>query len=61
MLSPVNIGRLWGDEGPEDDTEDDDVDMPGVGEREVVIQDDNPGPKRVRGQVERDRLKDSML
>ena len=54
-----NMGRLWGDDAPDDDLEDED-DRP-EGERDhVVVQDGDPGTMRLRGQAERDRLKDNM-
>ena len=53
-----NIGRSWGDEEPEEDLEDDDECE--VERDPVIIQDGNPATIRLRGQVERDRLKDNM-
>ena len=52
-----NIGRMWGDQEPDDgqDNHDngDDADI-------VVVQDLSAGHIRLRGQIERDRLKDAM-
>ena len=58
-----NIGRFWGDDTPEEGEEapeggDDDQNRQGLN---VVIQEGDPGSVRVRGQVERDRLKDNMI
>lgn len=56
-----NMGRLWGDDAPDDDLEDEDEDDRPEGERDhVVVQDGDPGTMRLRGQAERDRLKDNM-
>ena len=49
-----NIGRRWGDEEPEEDGVDDDE------ADDVIIQDLSVATVRLRGQVERDRLKDAM-
>ena len=51
-----NIGRQWGDEEPEaDDEEDDDEAV------DFVVQDAMPvAVIRLRGQIERERLKDAM-
>jgi hypothetical protein len=52
-----NIGRMWGDQEPDDgqDNHDngDDADI-------VVVQDLSAANIRLRGQIERDRLKDAM-
>jgi hypothetical protein len=56
-----NIARKWGDEydGPEDEDneEETDDDNGGAG---FVVQEGNAATVKVRGQVERDRLKDRM-
>ena len=56
-----NIGRLWGDLWDEDS---DDEDADGVaddeGEADVVVQENDEASVRIRGQLERDRLKDAM-
>ena len=56
-----NIARRWGDEydGPEDEDneEETDDDNGGAG---FVVQEGNAATVKVRGQVERDRLKDRM-
>jgi hypothetical protein len=53
-----NIARKWGDDGPEDETDledpDEDEDLG------FVVQEGNAASVRLRGQVERDRLKDRM-
>ena len=49
-----NIGRRWGDEEPEEDGVDDDE------ADDVIIQDLSVATVRLRGKVERDRLKDAM-
>jgi hypothetical protein len=49
-----NIGRRWGDEEPEEDGVDNDE------ADDVIIQDLSVATVRLRGQVERDRLKDAM-
>ena len=54
-----NIGRLWGDEEDDDEERDDDDEPDGEMDQVVVLEGD-PGTVRVRGQVERDRLKDAM-
>ena len=57
---------MWKDEGPEDDSdsEDDSEDEErGDGstrQASVTVEEGDPGSVRVRGQVERERLKDNM-
>ena len=58
-----NISRMWKDEGPEDESDSED----GAGEEErgnsqasVTVEEGDPGFVRIRGQVERERLKDNM-
>ena len=56
----LNIGQLWEDYGLEDEQEDRDSDSDdGNNGPDAVIQ-DSTSNYRVRGQIERDRLKDSM-
>ena len=52
-----NIGRLWGDLWDEDDDEGGDGEGDGEGEADVVVQDNDEASVRIRGQLERDRLK----
>ena len=54
-----NIGRLWGEEEDDDEERDGDDEPDGEMDQVVVLEGD-PGTVRVRGQVERDRLKDAM-
>ena len=57
-----NIGRQWGDDLNNDESDEDDSDDDSDDERDtVVVQDGDPASTRVRGQVERDRLKDYMV
>ena len=51
-----NLGRRWGDE---EDSEDEEEEEHERAERAVVVEGD-AASVRLRGQVERDRLKDSM-
>ena len=57
-----NISRMWKDEGPDDesDSEDDsDDEERGNSQATVTVEEGDPGSVRIRGQVERDRLKDN--
>ena len=54
---------MWKDEGPEDDSdsEDDSGDEErGNSQASVTVEEGDPGFVRIRGQVERERLKDNM-
>ena len=61
-----NISRMWKDEGPEDDSDsEDDSEDEESGNRlssqaSVTVEEGDPGSVRIRGQVERERLKDNM-
>ena len=63
-----NISRMWKDEGPEDDgdsedgseNEDEESGNRSSSQASVTIEEGDPGSVRVRGQVERERLKDNM-
>ena len=55
-----HIGWLWGDLWDEDDDEGGDGEGDGEGEADVVVQDNDEASVRIRGQLERDRLKDAM-
>ena len=54
-----NAARMWNDIDP-DDEGDDDTDEEDLEIDDMVVYDQVPGTARMRGQVERDRLKDSM-
>ena len=49
--------RVWKDEGPEDDSDSEDY---SADEERVTVEEGDPGSVRIRGQVERERLKDDM-
>ena len=57
---------MWKDEGPEDDSDsEDDSEDEESGNRlssqaSVTVEEGDPGSVRIRGQVERERLKDNM-
>ena len=58
-----NMARMWSDNGPEEEEDDSDEDGDGQEEEDddgVIVQDAAPASIRLRGQVERDRLKDAM-
>jgi hypothetical protein len=59
-----NIARMWKDDGPDidEDTDSDDGDEDAVNVRPepVIVQEGDPGSVRVRGQVERDRMRNNM-
>jgi len=57
-----NIGRQWGDDLDDDESDEDASNDDSDDERDtVVVQDGDPASTRVRGQVERDRLKEYMV
>ena len=58
-----NISRMWKDEGPEDDSDSEDNssdEARGNSQASVTVEEGDPGFVRIRGQVERERLKDNM-
>ena len=58
-----NISRVWKDEGPEDDSDSKDNssnEARGNSQASVTVEEGDPGFVRIRGQVERERLKDNM-
>ena len=59
-----NISRMWRDDGPDDeDSDSDDEEHGGDGDarqESVHVEDNDLAAVRIRGQVERERLKDSM-
>ena len=61
-----NISRIWKGEGPEDDSDsEDDSEDEGSENRmsshaSVTVEEGDPGSVRIRGQAERERLKDNM-
>ena len=61
-----NIARWWNDDGPDfdedtdSDSDDDDADAVNVRPEPFIVQEGDPGSVRVRGQVERDRLRNNM-
>ena len=61
-----NMGRMWSDDDPEDDQEDEvDGDEPNERDQEpagggFVVEDSHPSSVRIRGQAERQRLLENM-
>ena len=59
-----NISRMWRDDGPDDeDSDSDDEENGGDGDarqESVHVEDNDLAAVRIRGQVERERLKDRM-
>ena len=56
-----NISRMWRDDGPDDDDSDSDEEHDGDERQEPVrVEEHDLASVRVRGQVERERLKDNM-
>ena len=61
-----NLARIWKDEGPEEDDDDDDEDDEdnddegSVMAREVIVEEEDSGSVRFRGQVERERMMRNM-
>lgn len=59
-----NLGRMWGDDGPdedESDSEDEDgCDNEIAGSETFTVVEGDPGSVRIRGQVERERILNNM-
>ena len=54
---------MWKDEGPEDDSDSEDYSVDeerGNSQASVTVEEGDPGFVRIRGQVERESLKDNM-
>ena len=54
-----NMARLWGEEDPEDEGEEDE-DVGGGGDRDLTIVDQAPETVRLRGQIARDIMMENM-
>ena len=60
---PFYISRMWKDEVPEDDSDSEDNssdEARGNSQASVTVEEEDPGFVWIRGQVERERLKDNM-
>ena len=56
----ANLARMWGDDLPEEEQEDDHTDDDDDDDGNFVVQNAAPATIRLRGQIERDILKDGM-